>query len=132
MMFTGSEGQALIAFCRGLGLGLLKVCRCRGKWSARQNEIYDGAIAGIEAGVAACRLGVTASDLYKAVLDVLDGRGIFCGYPIYGHSFGLGWGGPWLVPDNSFKVGAGMAIAVECMAGREDVGYVKFEHNCLS
>ena len=35
------------------------------------------------------------------------------------------------MPENSFKVGAGMAIAVECMAGREDVGYVKFEHNVL-
>ncbi|MDR7127622.1 Xaa-Pro peptidase family protein [Pseudotabrizicola sp. 4114] len=102
-----------------------------GTWTARQNEVYDGAIAAIEAGVAACRPGVTASDLYKAVHDVLEGRGIFCGYPIHGHSFGLGWGGPWLVPDNEMKVEAGMAIAIECMAGCDDVGYVKFEHNLL-
>ena len=102
-----------------------------GKWSAEQNEVYDAAIAAIEAGVNACRPGITASDLYQAVYQVLDERGVFCGYPIHGHSFGIGWGGPWLIPANMMKVEAGMAIAIECMAGRDDVGYVKFEHNVL-
>lgn len=35
-------------------------------------------------------------------------------------------GGKWSAAQNE-----GMAIAIECMAGREDVGFVKFEHNIL-
>lgn len=102
-----------------------------GKASSAQDEIYDGAIAAIEAGVAAIRPGVSAGALYKVVYDVLDARGIFCGYPLHGHSYGLGWESPWLIPGQTGRIEAGMAIAVECMAGREDVGYVKFEHNVL-
>lgn len=102
-----------------------------GKWSAAQNEIYDGAIAAIEAGVDACKPGVTAQALYDVVLNVLQGREIYCGYPLHGHSYGIGWESPWLVPGNKTTIEAGMAIAIECMAGREDVGFVKFEHNIL-
>lgn len=102
-----------------------------GKWSVAQNEVYDGAIDAINAGVAACRPGVTASELWKVVADVLETRGVACGYPLHGHSYGIGWESPWLVPGNDTQITAGMAIAIECMAGREDVGYVKFEHNVL-
>lgn len=102
-----------------------------GKWTAAQNDVYDGAIDAINAGVAACRPGVTAEALWKAVADVLDAREINCGYPLHGHSYGIGWESPWLVPGNETRITAGMAIAVECMAGREDTGYVKFEQNIL-
>ncbi|AUO22395.1 Xaa-Pro peptidase family protein [Pseudomonas sp. NC02] len=102
-----------------------------GKWTAEQNEVYDGAIAAIEAGVDACRPGVSAQALYDVVLQVLQSREIYCGYPLHGHSYGIGWESPWLVPGNETKIEAGMAIAIECMAGRKDVGFVKFEHNVL-
>lgn len=102
-----------------------------GKWSAAQNEVYDGAIAAINAGIAACRPGISAEHLYKVVFDELDQRGIFCGYPLHGHSYGIGWEAPWLVPGNPVKIEAGMAIAIECMAGREDVGFVKYEQDIL-
>ncbi|BEO54845.1 hypothetical protein SMQE21_47850 (plasmid) [Serratia marcescens] len=102
-----------------------------GKWTAAQNAVYDGAIDAINAGVAACRQGVTAEALWRAVADVLDAREINCGYPLHGHSYGIGWESPWLVPGNETRIEAGMAIAIECMAGREDVGYVKFEQNIL-
>lgn len=102
-----------------------------GKWSAAQNEVYDGAIAAIEAGVDACKPGVSAHALYDVVLEVLQSREIYCGYPLHGHSYGIGWESPWLVPGNETTIEAGMAIAIECMAGREDVGFVKFEHNIL-
>ncbi len=102
-----------------------------GRWTREQKEVYDGAIAAIEAGVAACRPGITAAGLYTTVLDVLTARDIFCGYPLHGHSYGIGWESPWLVPSNETRIEAGMAIAIECMAGREDVGFVKFEHNVL-
>lgn len=102
-----------------------------GKWSAAQNDVYDGAIEAINAGIAACRPAVTAEELWKAVGDVLDTREISCGYPLHGHSYGIGWESPWLVPGNDTPVTAGMAIALECMAGREDTGYVKFEQNIL-
>jgi Xaa-Pro aminopeptidase len=102
-----------------------------GKWTTAQNDVYDGAIDAINAGVGACRPGVTAEALWKAVADVLDAREINCGYPLHGHSYGIGWESPWLVPGNETPIEAGMAIAIECMAGREDVGYVKFEQNIL-
>ncbi|OCX60530.1 hypothetical protein BFP70_17305 [Thioclava sp. SK-1] len=102
-----------------------------GKWTADQEEIYDGAVTAITAGVKHCRAGITAEDLYKTVLDVLVERGIDCGYPLHGHSYGIGWEAPWLVPGNETRIEAGMAIAIECMAGREGVGFVKFEQNVL-
>jgi len=102
-----------------------------GKWTTAQNDVYDGAIDAINAGVGACRPGVTAEALWKVVADVLDAREINCGYPLHGHSYGIGWESPWLVPGNETPIEAGMAIAIECMAGREDVGYVKFEQNIL-
>lgn len=102
-----------------------------GKWSAEQDEVYDGAIAAIEAGIEACKPGVSAQALYDVVLQTLQSRDIYCGYPLHGHSYGIGWESPWLVPGNETKIQAGMAIAIECMAGREGVGFVKFEHNVL-
>ncbi|MBN7807844.1 MULTISPECIES: M24 family metallopeptidase [Agrobacterium] len=102
-----------------------------GKWSSAQNEVYDGAIAAINAGVDACRAGVKASYLYDVVLNVLKDRDVYCGYPLHGHSYGIGWESPWLVPGNETEIEAGMSIAIECMAGREDIGFVKFEHNVL-
>ncbi|WP_353187079.1 Xaa-Pro peptidase family protein [Pseudomonas sp.] len=102
-----------------------------GKWSAGQNEAYDGAIAAIDAGVAACRPGISAHALHEVVFAELKKREIYCGYPLHGHSYGIGWESPWLVPGNETKIEAGMSIAIECMAGRDDIGYVKFEHNVL-
>ncbi|MEJ0230783.1 M24 family metallopeptidase (plasmid) [Klebsiella michiganensis] len=102
-----------------------------GIWTPQQEEIYEGAIAAIQSGVDVCIAGTSANDVYRAVFDELSKRDIYCGYPIHGHSFGLGWGGPWLVPENNLEIVPGMAIAIECMAGREEVGYVKFEHNIL-
>lgn len=102
-----------------------------GRWNAEQNEIYDGAIAAIDAGVAACKPGVSAQALYDIVLNELNAREIYCGYPLHGHSYGIGWESPWLVPGNETRIEAGMAIAIECMAGRQGAGFVKFEHNVL-
>lgn len=65
------------------------------------------------------------------MLQVLQSREIYCGYPLHGHSYGIGWESPWLVPGNETTIEAGMAIAIECMAGREGIGFVKFEHNVL-
>lgn len=104
---------------------------CGGRPTAEQDEIYDGAIAAINAGVEAVRPGVKAGELWKVVNQTLVNRGIECGYPIHGHSYGLGWESPWLIPGAEAEIEPGMAIAVECMAGREPVGFVKFEHNLL-
>ena len=102
-----------------------------GRPSAAQEELLDGAIASIQAGIAALRPGVRASEVFRAVQDVLDARGIDVGYPIHGHSFGLGWEGPWITPGQDTLIEAGMAIAVETMAGQKGVGSVKFEENVL-
>ena len=102
-----------------------------GRPTSAQEEVLDGAIASIRAGIAVLRPGVLASEVFRAVQGVLDERGIDVGYPIHGHSFGLGWEGPWITPGQDVPIEAGMAIAVETMAGRPGVGSVKFEENVL-
>ncbi|MEU6198348.1 M24 family metallopeptidase [Streptomyces sp. NPDC047061] len=104
---------------------------CGGKPTKDQEEVVEGAIAAIEAGVAAIRPGMRASELYTIVHSVLEERGVEIGDPLHGHSYGLGWESPWLIPSEDAVIGAGMAIAIETMAGREGVGCAKFEENVL-
>lgn len=99
-----------------------------GKWTADQNEVYDGTIEAIHAGVAACRPGVT---LWKTVANVLDARKINCGYPLHGHSYGIGWESPWLVPGNETHITAGMAIAAECAAEKAYWIFLWLNQSCL-
>lgn len=102
-----------------------------GKWTSAQSDIYDGAISAINAGIDAVRPGATSQQIYNAVYEILNAKGIFCGYPIHGHSYGIGWESPWIIGESEEVIKPGMAIAIECMAGKDEVGFVKFEQNVL-
>lgn len=101
------------------------------RWSAQQTEIYDGAIAAVTAGIEAVAPGVTGGRVFDIVQAELGARGLESCYPIHGHSFGVGWEGPWCTEGSPDRIETGMCLAVECMAGRKDTGYVRFERNLL-
>ncbi|PRY07345.1 M24 family metallopeptidase [Kineococcus rhizosphaerae] len=96
-----------------------------------QLEVIEGSIAAVEAGVSALRPGVTTGAVWDALHGVLVDRGIDIGYDIGGHSYGLAWESPWVAAGGEEVIEAGMAIAIETIAGREGVGNAKFEHNVL-
>lgn len=102
-----------------------------GRPNSAQEEVIDGAIASIDAGVATVRAGVKVGEVAKAVRDTLIERGVEMGYPLYGHSYGLRFEAPWLLLDNNQVIEAGMAIAIETMAGIKGVGNAKYEQNVL-
>ncbi len=52
-------------------------------------------------------------------------------YPMYGHTFGVGWGWPWLFPGDEREIQPGMTLAIEAMAGRPDVGSSYFEQDVI-
>jgi Xaa-Pro aminopeptidase len=122
-------------FGRGLVVG--------GRPSQQQREILEAAIDAVDAGIAAIRPGVRACDVYPVVHEILEGRdmigdggeestpALFLSYPMYGHSFGTGWGWPWLFPGDEREIQAGMTLAIEAMAGRPDVGATYFEQDVI-
>lgn len=110
--------------------------------SAEQREVIEGAAAAMDAGVAALKPGVTGAQLFALVRGELVQRGLadepqasgdggFGGYDCHGHGFGLAWEWPWITPWEERAVQSSTAMAVECMAGTEAVGLVKFEQNAI-
>jgi Xaa-Pro aminopeptidase len=116
-------------FGRGLVVG--------GGPTAEQREILETAIDAVDAGIAAIRPGVTGADAYQAIHSVLEERdmivegGLLRTLGFYGHSFGVGWGWPWLFPGDTRPMQAGMTLAVEAMAGRPELGSTYFEQDIL-
>ena len=122
-------------FGRGLVVG--------GNPSSDQRFVLEAAIDAVDAGIAAIRPGVKGSDVYHVVHAVLAERevigdggelttpALFLSYPMYGHSFGVGWGWPWMFPGDDREIQAGMTLAVEAMAGRPGVGATYFEQDIV-
>jgi Xaa-Pro aminopeptidase len=115
-----------------------------GKPTAEQREVLDAVIDAVHAGTAIIRPGVRANELYEAVHGVLADRGMTgstdgdvlvsaldVSFPAHGHSFGMGWERPWLVPDNETEIRSGMCFGIEAMAGRAGVGSAKFEQDVI-
>jgi Xaa-Pro aminopeptidase len=111
--------------------------------SAEQREVIEGAAASMDAGIAALAPGVSGSGLFAFVRGELVRRGLaegpqeagegggFEGYDCHGHGFGLAWEWPWITPWETRTVEPYTAMAIECMAGTEGVGLVKFEQNAI-
>ena len=122
-------------FGRGLVVG--------GGPTADQRAVLEAAIDAVDAGIAAIRPGVKGSDIYHVVHEVLEQRDVigdggeettpalFLSYPMYGHSFGVGWGWPWMFPGDDREIQAGMTLAIEAMAGRPGVGATYFEQDVI-
>jgi Xaa-Pro aminopeptidase len=121
-----------------------RCCVVGGRPSAEQLEVLEAVIDSVHAGTNLIRPGVAVSELYQAVHGVLEERGMTgvaqdgalvsalnVSFPAHGHSFGLGWERPWLLPDEDTEVRAGMCFGIEAMAGRRGVGSAKFEQDVI-
>jgi Xaa-Pro aminopeptidase len=109
-----------------------------------QREVLDGVAAAIETGISALAAGLSGAAIFDLVRGGLVERGLadepsqegdardgFAGYECHGHGLGLWWEWPWVTPWETRQVEPSMLIAIECMAGREDVGLVKLEQNAI-
>jgi Xaa-Pro aminopeptidase len=117
--------------------------------TAAQRALIDGAAEAVDAGIAALAPGRSGADLFELVRGGLVARGLaeeagapdaapdaapdegFAGYECHGHGYGLAWEWPWITPWDTREVESRMAMSVECMAGAEGVGHVKFEQSAI-
>ena len=121
-----------------------RCCVVGGRPSTEQRDVLEAVIDAVHAGTEMIRPGVRASELFDAVHGVLADRGMTgsaddgalvsaldVSFPAHGHSFGLGWERPWLVPGEDTEIQAGMCFGIEAMAGRQGVGSAKFEEDVI-
>ena len=103
-----------------------------GQATNRQIELFEAAIACVEAGIAGVRPGVTAGALAEAGLGRLEALGysteaVFSGL---GHGIGLGWDAPWLARGDGTRITENMVLNFERTV-RQD-GYLgDFEETVL-
>lgn len=86
-----------------------------GPASNRQIDLFEAAIASVEAGIEAVRVGATAEQLARAGLGKQEEmgfeiKGVFSGL---GHGIGLGWDSPWLAPGDTTVLQPGMVLNFE-------------------
>ena len=122
-------------FGRGLVVG--------GRPSPDQRLVLEAAIEAVQRTIDAIRPGARADELYEVANSYLteqemtgDGTpegtpALFLSYPMYGHTFGVGWGWPWLFPGDTREIQPGMTLAIEAMAGRPGVGASYFEQDVI-
>lgn len=108
-----------------------------------QREVLEGTAAAIDSGISVLAPGLSGSEVFECVRRELVDRGLveeqggnddpegFAGYACHGHGLGLWWEAPWIAPWETQTIEPNMVIAIECMAGREDVGLVKLEQNAI-
>jgi Xaa-Pro aminopeptidase len=122
-------------FGRGLVVG--------GNPSADQRAVVEATIEAVDRVIEVIRPGLRACDAYSVAHEYLQeqemlGDGglettpaLVLSYPMYGHTFGVGWGWPWLFPGDEREIQAGMTLAIEAMAGRPGVGSSYFEQDIV-
>jgi Xaa-Pro aminopeptidase len=81
----------------------------------RQIDLFEAAIASVEAGIEAVHVGATAEQLARAGLGKQEQlgfeiKGVFSGL---GHGIGLGWDSPWLAPGDTTVLSPGMVLNFE-------------------
>jgi Xaa-Pro aminopeptidase len=110
-----------------------------------QREVLQAAADVVEHIIGAMRPGVSCEDLFDRGAAWLDEHGFdapgkesaqsvaFLGqsFPSFGHSLGLTWEHPWLMPGESGILAPGMIFAVEAEVGRPGAGTGAFEHDVL-
>jgi Xaa-Pro aminopeptidase len=81
----------------------------------RQVELFESAIASIEATLAAIRPGATAGDLGAVGLDKQKSMGFAVDgvFSAMGHGIGLGWDDPWLARGVTTPIVPNMVLSVE-------------------
>jgi Xaa-Pro aminopeptidase len=110
-----------------------------------QKEVLQASVDVVEHIVAAMKPGVSCEELFQLGSAWLDEHGFdapgaeaaegvaYLGqsFPSFGHSLGLTWEHPWLMPGETTKLEAGMVFAVEAEVGRPGAGTGAFEHDVL-
>jgi Xaa-Pro aminopeptidase len=111
--------------------------------TSEQLEVLEGAIGAVDAVLAVLRPGVTADAAFRAGQAYMSENGFDAGtaddvvaglgqaFPSYGHSLGLAWESPWIVPGNDWKLQPNMYLAIEASVGLPGVGAAGFEENVL-
>lgn len=111
-----------------------------GRATAEQAAFLQAMIGAVDAVIGAIRPGATASQVTRAGLDYLGrpdvrrAAGIPADHrigPFFGHGLGLDWERPWLVPEDSTVIQAGMFLAVEKRVPIPGLGEAFFEENLL-
>jgi Xaa-Pro aminopeptidase len=110
-----------------------------------QREVLEASIAVVEHIIEAMRPGVACGELFARGADWLAERGFEVpggestegvamlgqSYPSFGHSLGLAWENPSLVPGEEAVLEPNMVMAVEAEVGRPGAGTGAFEHDVL-
>ncbi|MEA2279304.1 MAG: Xaa-Pro dipeptidase [Solirubrobacteraceae bacterium] len=110
-----------------------------------QREVLEASVAVVEHIVEAMRPGVACGELFARGAAWLGDHGFEApgaehsdgvallgqSYPSFGHSLGLAWENPSLVPGETAVLEPSMVMAVEAEVGRPGAGTGAFEHNVL-
>jgi Xaa-Pro aminopeptidase len=110
-----------------------------------QREVLQASIAVVEHIIEGMRPGVACGELFDRGADWLGEHGFEVpgaestegvamlgqSYPSFGHSLGLAWENPSLVPGESALLEPNMVMAVEAEVGRPGAGTGAFEHDVL-
>jgi Xaa-Pro aminopeptidase len=108
-----------------------------------QRRVLEGAIGAVEAVLAVLRPGVTMDEAFRAGQQFMADNGWDAGthdevvaglgqaFPSFGHSLGLAWESPWIVPGNQWRFEKNMYLAIEASVGLPGVGSAGFEENIL-
>lgn len=110
-----------------------------------QREVLEASVAVVEHIIDGMGPGVACGDLFARGADWLSEHGFDVpgsvesqgvallgqSYPSFGHSIGLAWENPSLVPGEQAILQPGMVMAVEAEVGRPGAGTGAFEHNLL-
>lgn len=102
--------------------------------SPEQRAVLDGTIAAVETGLETVRPEVDAGRVFNAVHRELEDRGLTPRTPLdaeHGHSQGVAWEPPWIIPNEMRAFESGMCICVEAMGGVPEVGAAYFEQSII-
>jgi Xaa-Pro aminopeptidase len=104
-----------------------------GSPTAAQQEVHSTLKRALEAGVEMLKPGIKASDVYRAVYQVIASHGWGQKFPHHaGHAVGLdAWERPFIIPGCDDKLEEGMVIALEPGVYLEGVGAMRIENNYL-
>lgn len=108
-----------------------------------QLEVLEGSIGVVEAIIDGLRPGTTFGEAYERGAAFVRENGFDPGtpdnvvaglgqsFPGFGHSIGLAWEAPWMVPGNPAPIEPNMYLAVEAAVGLPGVGAAGFEQDLL-
>jgi Xaa-Pro aminopeptidase len=113
--------------------------------SDAQREVLEASVSVVEHIIEGMRPGVSCGELFDRGSQWLTEHGFEApgaetsdqvallgqSYPSFGHSLGLAWENPSLVPGEAAVLEPNMVMAVEAEVGRPGAGTGAFEHNVL-